>query len=153
MRTVARDNLAKSVNYKCGSCAMLYSDYKQLVEHLYWRHGTESYLCKRCMLRQWHFAAHICNVLPTDGSHYDETIPAISQNCSNRETEYCFCGKYINDSNMIGCDGPQCTLKWYHFACVGIVVPPDGEWLCPQCVSQISRCTNIVKFDGQRREG
>ncbi|KAJ0178728.1 hypothetical protein K1T71_005503 [Dendrolimus kikuchii] len=34
---------------------------------------------------------------------------------------------------MIGCDGPQCVLQWYHFACVGIESPPDGDWLCPEC--------------------
>ena len=36
-------------------------------------------------------------------------------------------------SEMIGCDGPDCQLEWFHFECVGIMVPPDGKWYCPQC--------------------
>ena len=34
---------------------------------------------------------------------------------------------------MIGCDAPDCVLEWFHFECVGIMVPPPGKWYCPQC--------------------
>ncbi|CAG4916126.1 unnamed protein product [Colias eurytheme] len=113
----------KAVVYTCGRCAMFYYEYKQLVEHLYWRHGTESLWCKKCGLKRWQYAAHVCNVLPIDESVID----------SYPETIYCFCGKEETDSPMIGCDSPKCAFQWYHFKCVGIVAPPDGDWFCPQC--------------------
>ncbi|CAH4038311.1 unnamed protein product [Pieris brassicae] len=109
-----------NVAYTCGRCAMIYYDYKQLLEHLYWRHGTESVSCNKCLLKQWAYAAHICHVLPIDESQIETT-----------ET-YCFCAK-ITDSPMIGCDGPNCKLQWYHFECVGIVKVPAGSWYCPAC--------------------
>ncbi|CAK1546167.1 unnamed protein product [Leptosia nina] len=106
--------------YTCGKCYMFYYEYKHLVEHLYWRHGTESFCCKQCGLKRWRYAAHMCHVLPIDESVYSQ------------ET-YCFCGKDESDSPMIGCDSPQCPLQWYHFECVGIASAPDGDWYCPQC--------------------
>ena len=39
----------------------------------------------------------------------------------------------VQISEMIGCDGPDCVLEWFHFECVGIMVPPPGKWYCPQC--------------------
>ncbi|XP_078342176.1 inhibitor of growth protein 5-like isoform X1 [Oculina patagonica] len=35
---------------------------------------------------------------------------------------------------MIGCDGLQCSIKWFHFSCAGIDNNvPEGEWLCISC--------------------
>ena len=39
---------------------------------------------------------------------------------------------------MIGCDAPDCLLEWFHFECVGILVPPEGRWFCPQCTKRYS---------------
>lgn len=112
-----------TVVYTCGRCAMFYYDYKQLVAHLYWRHGTESLCCNKCSLKRWEYAAHLCNVLPTDGTIDDSEV----------NTSYCFCGKDDDNAPMIACDSPTCALEWYHFKCVGIVDPPDGSWFCPEC--------------------
>ncbi|XP_037296459.1 uncharacterized protein LOC119189874 [Manduca sexta] len=122
-----------SVALTCHGCTMPYGDYKQLLEHLYWRHGTESFWCKMCGLKRWGFAIHICHVLPIkneDGGNESDD----SQYYSERESDYCFCGKYIADAQMIGCDGPHCVYQWYHFECVGIQTPPEGEWLCSECI-------------------
>jgi hypothetical protein len=47
---------------------------------------------------------------------------------------YCVCSCPHDDvSEMIGCDGPDCAIEWFHFECVGIMVPPEGKWYCPDC--------------------
>ena len=35
--------------------------------------------------------------------------------------------------HFTGCDAPDCKLEWFHFECVGIMVPPEGQWYCPEC--------------------
>lgn len=50
---------------------------------------------------------------------------------------YCYCRRPYDDlQGMIGCDGPSCQIEWFHFECVGILVPPKGNWFCPQCQNQ-----------------
>lgn len=47
---------------------------------------------------------------------------------------YCYCRRAYDElQGMIGCDGPHCQIEWFHFECVGILVPPKGNWYCPQC--------------------
>ncbi|XP_063360788.1 uncharacterized protein LOC134649885 [Cydia amplana] len=120
--------------YPCVKCQVCYQGYKQLLEHLYWRHGTESVWCS-CGLKRWVYADHQCNVLPIDDDDDESVSSEDSQYYSERETEFCYCGRNIA-SPMIGCDGPQCALQWYHFSCVGITIPPFGDWLCPDCCKQ-----------------
>jgi len=53
---------------------------------------------------------------------------------TENEKLYCLCrAPHDEVSEMIGCDGPDCALEWFHFECVGIMVPPEGKWYCPQC--------------------
>lgn len=141
MKVCLKDAVAATdIVYPCGRCEMLFKNYKVLVQHLFWRHGTESYWCNKCCMKRWKYAAHICYVLPFDDEEFDddeaETTPVASptpEEQSWRESEFCSCGKYIPDAAMIGCDAKECPYQWYHYSCVGIVVPPDGEWLCPIC--------------------
>ncbi|RZF35516.1 hypothetical protein LSTR_LSTR010207 [Laodelphax striatellus] len=50
------------------------------------------------------------------------------------EKLYCYCQcPYDEVSEMIACDGNDCTIEWFHFECVGIMVPPKGKWYCPDC--------------------
>lgn len=131
-----KSSFVKPVNSSltCGRCSMLYSDYKHLLEHLYWRHGTESSRCERCGLKRWQYSHHVCHVLPINDIELEgHGSNSNFQYYAERESDYCFCGKYVEDSPMIGCDGPDCALQWYHFECVGVVSPPDGKWLCPKC--------------------
>ncbi|KYM94218.1 PREDICTED: uncharacterized protein LOC108781512 [Cyphomyrmex costatus] len=47
---------------------------------------------------------------------------------------YCYCRcPYDEVSEMIACDGEDCRIEWFHFECVGIMVPPKGRWYCPDC--------------------
>lgn len=50
------------------------------------------------------------------------------------ESVYCYCRcPYDEVSEMIACDGATCSIEWFHFECVGIMVPPKGKWYCPEC--------------------
>ncbi|XP_044734332.1 uncharacterized protein LOC123296755 [Chrysoperla carnea] len=63
----------------------------------------------------------------------------LSLNTAPRPTEnlYCYCQcPYDEVSEMIACDGKKCAIEWFHFECVGIMVPPKGKWFCPDCRKQ-----------------
>jgi hypothetical protein len=50
------------------------------------------------------------------------------------ENVYCYCRcPYDEVSEMIAFDGKDCAIEWFHFECVGIMVPPKGKWFCPDC--------------------
>lgn len=52
----------------------------------------------------------------------------------NQPALYCYCRcPYDEVSEMIGCDAADCAIEWFHFECVGIMVPPKGQWFCPDC--------------------
>nr|XP_040572394.1 LOW QUALITY PROTEIN: uncharacterized protein LOC121121511 [Lepeophtheirus salmonis] len=56
---------------------------------------------------------------------------------SDPERLYCVCQcPHDEVSEMIGCDAPDCQKEWFHFECVGILVPPAGKWYCPECSSR-----------------
>lgn len=140
-----RNPLVKAVTLSCGSCEMLYTEYKQLLAHLYWRHGTESAWCKNCGLKRWRYAPHVCHVLPINDGDVDE-CSSNSYYVKERESDFCFCGRHVEGSAMIGCDGPRCPRQWYHFRCVGIVSPPDGDWFCPECVQNKAKLQTKVFY-------
>ncbi|CAG9790111.1 unnamed protein product [Diatraea saccharalis] len=143
MRTAGVD-VAALRKYKCGACSTEFKQYRHLVCHLYWRHGTESLPCSRCPVRRWEYALHICNVLPYDDLAYgDEPAADVGSVASSsgpvpeqRDSIYCSCGKEVPGAHMIGCDGDHCTYQWYHFTCVGITEAPDGKWFCPTCADR-----------------
>jgi hypothetical protein len=63
---------------------------------------------------------------------------AASVNMDNRL--YCVCQSPHDDvSEMIGCDAPYCHNEWFHFKCVGIIVPPEKKWYCPECSKRYGR--------------
>ncbi|XP_049964901.1 uncharacterized protein LOC126486380 [Schistocerca serialis cubense] len=63
------------------------------------------------------------------------TAGAEVENSGNKsENLYCYCQcPYDEVSEMIACDGKDCQIEWFHFECVGIMVPPKGKWFCPDC--------------------
>ncbi|KAL2741006.1 hypothetical protein V1478_001147 [Vespula squamosa] len=64
-------------------------------------------------------------------SHVSESNPSIAERPVNL---YCYCQcPYDEVSEMIACDGEDCRIEWFHFECVGIMVPPKGKWYCPDC--------------------
>lgn len=55
------------------------------------------------------------------------------------EKLYCFCHcPYDEVSEMIACDAEDCVIEWFHFECVGIMVPPKGSWYCPDCRKKLA---------------
>ncbi|CAH2105556.1 unnamed protein product [Euphydryas editha] len=134
MNKSSNEQVEEGIVYKCGRCAISYYDYKVLVAHLFWRHGTESRCCKKCGIKRWEYAVHVCNLLPTDGCIEDTQL----------NTTYCLCGEEDNVSPMIACDWPECIQEWFHYKCVGIDVAPDGKWICPQCLKLWAAKVNII---------
>jgi len=61
--------------------------------------------------------------------------PAVGASTAERPGKiYCYCRcPYDEVSEMIACDGEDCRIEWFHFECVGIMVPPKGKWYCPDC--------------------
>ncbi|KAF9815922.1 hypothetical protein SFRURICE_009820 [Spodoptera frugiperda] len=129
------------IKYTCGLCTTSYSDYITLIQHLYWRHGTESFPCKNCNVKRWLHAPHLCHVVPFHEETFDddELNPENPTITAERESEYCSCGRNLPDSPMIGCDGPTCERQWFHYACVGVVIVPRGNWFCPECLDKTKK--------------
>jgi len=63
------------------------------------------------------------NVLSNSTGQITETID---------ERRYCFCNE-MSYGDMIACDNPNCCREWFHYSCVGIIIPPKGKWFCADC--------------------
>ncbi|KAL1862670.1 hypothetical protein Daus18300_008468 [Diaporthe australafricana] len=50
------------------------------------------------------------------------------------EIRYCYCGG-ISSGQMIGCDGPDCEMEWFHVECTDITAMPAEQeaWYCDGC--------------------
>lgn len=68
-------------------------------------------------------------------NHTQVTSAEVAQeNADGDGRVYCYCRRpYDELQGMIGCDGSSCQIEWFHFECVGILVPPKGNWYCPEC--------------------
>lgn len=66
-----------------------------------------------------------------------ETGINVVENESNNPSPdtFCWC-KGPDEGDLIYCDGPDCSIGWFHFPCVGIYYAPAGKWLCPDCQSK-----------------
>lgn len=76
-------------------------------------------------------------------NHTQVTSAEISQETTEGDSRpYCYCRRpYDEQQGMIGCDGDSCQIEWFHFECVGILVPPKGNWYCPECQKMQSQST------------
>ncbi|EPQ52068.1 hypothetical protein GLOTRDRAFT_112146 [Gloeophyllum trabeum ATCC 11539] len=45
---------------------------------------------------------------------------------------YCVCDQ-LAYGEMIACDAPGCRQEWFHLACVGLSIAPEGAWQCLEC--------------------
>lgn len=54
------------------------------------------------------------------------------------EPTYCLCSQ-VSYGEMIGCDNAECSIEWFHFACVGLTTKPKGKWFCPHCTQEVRR--------------
>ncbi|KAI4293116.1 hypothetical protein PAPHI01_2390 [Pancytospora philotis] len=44
------------------------------------------------------------------------------------------CACKTNDGGLlICCDAPDCTVRWYHYKCMGLSAVPTGRWYCEKC--------------------
>lgn len=69
--------------------------------------------------------------------NHQQIRPQNQQEVKEGERLYCYCrAAYDEASEMIGCDGDNCQIEWFHFECVGILVAPKGKWYCPECQKQ-----------------
>jgi hypothetical protein len=51
---------------------------------------------------------------------------------SDSEPLYCICKKG-SFGQMVACDGRDCPIEWFHYACVGLKSLPKGKWYCKGC--------------------
>uniref|UniRef100_A0A182JRA2 PHD-type domain-containing protein n=1 Tax=Anopheles christyi TaxID=43041 RepID=A0A182JRA2_9DIPT len=79
-------------------------------------------------------------------------VPAGWRAPKEGESVYCYCrAPYDEVSEMIACDDDNCRIEWFHFECVGIIMPPKGKWFCPDCkLRQVQSGT--VLLSGMERE-
>ncbi|GAV52691.1 hypothetical protein ZYGR_0AG06820 [Zygosaccharomyces rouxii] len=68
----------------------------------------------------------------------DIVKPNISRREEPQEETYCVCHN-VSYGSMIACDNSNCPTEWFHYGCVGIVRPLEGEWFCSD------RCKNEAK--------
>ncbi|XP_019896537.1 inhibitor of growth protein 4 isoform X3 [Esox lucius] len=68
-------------------------------------------------------AANFGNVHPSD---------VLDMPVDPNEPTYCLCHQ-VSYGEMIGCDNTECSIEWFHFACVGLMTKPRGKWYCPRC--------------------
>ncbi|CCC71154.1 hypothetical protein NCAS_0G02670 [Naumovozyma castellii] len=48
------------------------------------------------------------------------------------EPLYCYCNQ-VAYGEMVGCDGADCELEWFHLQCIGLETIPKGKWYCDDC--------------------
>lgn len=58
------------------------------------------------------------------------------------EPVFCYCQKKGRGETMLGCDGSECDIEWYHLECVGLSEAPKGKWWCDACKEKEKRKLN-----------
>lgn len=48
------------------------------------------------------------------------------------EILYCYCNQ-VAYGEMVGCDGANCELEWFHLPCIHLDHIPKGKWYCDDC--------------------
>lgn len=52
------------------------------------------------------------------------------------EALYCYCNQ-VAYGEMVGCDGENCELEWFHLPCIGLETLPRGKWYCDDCTKKL----------------
>lgn len=66
------------------------------------------------------------------------TISVVSNHIDRAKTNeygealYCYCNQ-VAYGEMVGCDGDNCELEWFHLPCIGLETLPKGKWYCKDC--------------------
>ncbi|KAJ8679418.1 hypothetical protein QAD02_015205 [Eretmocerus hayati] len=48
------------LSHFCYRCGIAYRNKPDITKHLFWKHGTESVLCKKCLQKKWPHIYHFC---------------------------------------------------------------------------------------------
>lgn len=48
------------LHHLCYRCGISYRNKPDITKHLFWKHGTESVLCKKCLQKKWPHVYHFC---------------------------------------------------------------------------------------------
>ncbi|XP_054736358.1 uncharacterized protein LOC129243405 [Anastrepha obliqua] len=48
------------LHHLCYRCGIAYRNKMDITKHLFWKHGTESIICKRCLQKRWRHVYHFC---------------------------------------------------------------------------------------------
>ena len=59
-------------------------------------------------------------------------------NSCSQANEWCYC-KQGEEGQMIACDNKDCSIVWFHTACLRITNIPKGKWYCPDCRKIVKR--------------
>lgn len=80
---------------------------------------------------------HYNNLQQSTSAHAIESSNTNSSAAEDNKL-YCYCRRpYVEtDAEMIACDDEACHIEWFHFACVGILMAPQGTWYCPDCTTK-----------------
>ncbi|KAH7586948.1 probable Transcriptional regulatory protein PHO23 [Nakaseomyces glabratus] len=54
------------------------------------------------------------------------------------EPLYCYCNQ-VAYGEMVGCDGEDCELEWFHLPCIGFETIPKGKWYCEDCKKKLAQ--------------
>ena len=65
-------------------------------------------------------------------SSHDQEESTSEETESETNELWCYC-QQPGYGEMIMCDNPECTIRWFHFDCLRIRRPPKGKWYCPSC--------------------
>ncbi|QLG70360.1 hypothetical protein HG535_0A02990 [Zygotorulaspora mrakii] len=52
------------------------------------------------------------------------------------EPLYCYCNQ-VAYGEMVGCDGENCELEWFHLPCINLDHLPKGKWYCDDCKKRL----------------
>lgn len=73
---------------------------------------------------EWYSANEFSNQTTSNQEYFD-----------TNNTTYCYCnGPYVG--RMIGCDGVDCPIEWFHFDCVNLKETPKDKWYCKECLGR-----------------
>ena len=54
-------------------------------------------------------------------------VRALMPDNDNPNKQYCYCRRPCFEP-MVGCDGQDCAIEWFHFPCVDLQRAPRGKW-------------------------
>lgn len=66
------------------------------------------------------------------GDPHDDSESLQAKTNEYGEPLYCYCNQ-VAYGEMVGCDGAQCELEWFHLPCIHLDHIPKGKWYCDDC--------------------